>query len=100
MSIQLPLPAEWARELEAQREEDPHDRLQAIAKDKRQVKAEIRETFDKFADRHGVSPRTIHHVMQDYIDDAVDELLYEVRGLLNRRLEARADEAERAVRPR
>jgi hypothetical protein len=38
--------------------------------------------------------------MQDYIDDAVDELLCEVRGLLNQRLEARADEAERATRPR
>ena len=94
MSSQLPLPAEWARELESLREGDPHDRLQAIAKDKQHVKAEIRETFDKFADRHGVSPRTIHHVMQDYIDDAVDELLCEVRGVLNRRLEARLDEAE------
>ena len=32
--------------------------------------------------------------MQDYIDDAVDELMCEVRGLLNRRLETRLDEAE------
>jgi hypothetical protein len=94
VSIQLPLPAEWARELESLREIGPHDRLQAIAKDKQQIKVEIRETFDRFAGRHGVSPRTIHHVMQDYIDDAVDELLCEVRGLLNRRLEAGQDEAD------
>jgi hypothetical protein len=93
VSIQLPLPAAWARELESLREEDPHDRLQAIDKDKHQVKAEIRETFDKFADRHGVSARTIHYVMQDYIDDAVDELVCEVRSLLNRRLESRPDKA-------
>jgi len=94
VSLQLPLPAAWARELDSLREEDPHARLQAIARDKQQVKAEIRETFDKLADRHGVSPHTIHHVMQDYIDDAVDELMCEVRGLLNRRLETRLDEAE------
>jgi hypothetical protein len=94
VSLQLPLPAEWARDLESARQEDPHGRLQAIARDKQQVKAEIRETFDKYADRHGVNPRTITHVMHDYIDDAVDELLCEVRGLLNRRLEATGDEPE------
>jgi hypothetical protein len=94
VSLQLTLPAEWARELASSRQEDPHDRLQAIARDKQKVKAEIRETFDKYADRHGVNPRTITHVMHDYIDDAVDELLCEVRGLLNRRLEAIEDQSE------
>lgn len=79
MSLQLPLPAGWARNYVSMR--DPRDRLDALMSDREDAKAEIRLVLDRLADRHSVPARDVTSAMAS-IDDTLNDLLYDnERGL-------------------
>ena len=79
MSIQLPLPAGWARQFTTM--PDPVERLDALRQAQLDVKAAIRVQFDDMADRFGIQTREVDRAMAS-IDDTLGDLIYEVEGEL------------------
>ncbi|MDI1286236.1 MAG: hypothetical protein PSV46_17760 [Reyranella sp.] len=75
MSIQLPLPASWAGNLQSRR--DPGDRLDELVQDKLDAKAEIRAILDRLAEKYGVPVRDVHDAV-GWIDDGLEDLLYDI----------------------
>lgn len=73
MSIQLPLPGVWPRNMTWH---DPNAELERLARDKLDAKAEIYATMKRLADRHGISLLQVNGVMLDYIDDALGDLTF------------------------
>lgn len=88
MGAQLPLPAGWAiRHLTSGG--NPHSRLDELARDKLDAKAEIREVLDRLAAKHGLAPREIDRAVQGYLDDLLDDATFELERDLTREIEAR-----------
>lgn len=80
MTVQLPLPAGWARHRISR--PDPRDRLEALRQAELDVKAAIRIQFDALADCFGIQTREIDRAMAS-IDDTISDLVYEVETELN-----------------
>ena len=87
MSIQLPLPAYWARESLSSR--DPQAELDLIARDTLDLKFAIREKLEEFAAKHRISMREVNNAMRGYADDMLADLSYEVVREIQREIEER-----------
>jgi hypothetical protein len=85
MSIQLSLPAGWARNLSSLR--DPRDRLDQLVQDKLDAKADIRAVLDRLAEKYGVPVRDVHHAV-GWIDNGLEDLLYDIEAGLHHDIEA------------
>jgi hypothetical protein len=88
MSVQLPLPAAWATRLGLPTKRDPHERLDLIERDKLDARAEMVEIIERLAEKHGVKAHEIDRSME-YVDSALDDLVYDIRGELEREIEDR-----------
>ena len=77
MSVQLPLPAGWARQFTSM--PDPRDRLDALGHAKLSARTEIRQVLTRLIDEFGVQPREIDRAM-DHVDDTISDLLWEVEN--------------------
>ncbi len=87
MGAQLPLPAGWAvRRLMSGG--DPRRRLDDLARDKLQARSEIREVLDRLAEKHGLAPQEIDRAVQGYLDDMLDDAVFELERELSREIEA------------
>lgn len=90
MTVQLRLPAGWARNWTST--PDPRERLDALQQAKLDVKAAIRTQFDGLADRFGVQVREVNRAM-DSIGDTLNDLVYEVETEFNDEIERLGDGA-------
>jgi len=77
MTVQLSLPAGWARRFVSS--PDPRDRLDELRQAQLDVKAAIRLEFDAMADRFGIKTREVDRAMES-IDDTISDLIYEVES--------------------
>lgn len=77
MTVQLPLPAGWARNFVSSR--DPRERLDELRQAQLDVKAAIRLEFDAMADRFGIKTREVDRAMES-VDDTISDLIYEVES--------------------
>lgn len=84
MSVQLPLPAGWARNFVSM--PDPRDRLDELKQAQLDAKAEVRLLFDRLADRFGIQTREVDRAMAS-IDDTISDLVYEVETDLEDEIE-------------
>lgn len=87
MGAQLPLPAGWAiRHLTSGG--DPRERLDALAHDKLEARREIRQILDRLAGKHGLAPREIDRAVQGYLDDMLNDIIFELERDLGRTIAA------------
>ena len=77
MSMQLPLPAGWARQFTSM--PDPRGRLDTLEHAKLSARAEIRSVLNRLIEEFGVRPREIDHAM-DHVDDTISDLLWDVEN--------------------
>jgi hypothetical protein len=84
MGTQLYLPARWASALQSLAR--PADRLAALEHDIDETKARIREILDELAGKHGVPAHDVTFAMRT-VDDALGDLLYDIRSGYERDLE-------------
>jgi hypothetical protein len=84
MGSQLYLPAGWARHLESRL--DPVERLAELEKDRTEAKADIRETLDRLAEKHGATARDVTVAMRS-IDDTLGDLLFDQERMLQHEIE-------------
>lgn len=84
MTVQLPLPAGWARNYVSM--PNPRDRLDALAQDRLDAKAAIRSVLDALAEKHDVSVREVTQAMLS-VDDTIGDLVYDRERALQRELE-------------
>jgi hypothetical protein len=84
MGTQLPLPAGWARAYLSFR--DPRDRLDALAQDRLDAKARIRAVLDDLAGKYSVPAADVTDAM-GWVDDGLEDLLYEVEQGLRHEIE-------------
>ena len=77
MSVQLPLPAGWARQFVSM--PDPRYRLDALEHAKLTARTEIRKVLTGLIDEFGVQPREIDRAM-DHVDDTISDLVWEVEN--------------------
>jgi hypothetical protein len=84
MGTQLYLPARWASALQSLA--GPADRLAALEHDIDDAKAHIREILDELAGKHGVPAHDVTFAMRT-VDDALGDLLYDIRSGYERDLE-------------
>jgi hypothetical protein len=84
MSIQLPLPAQWAL-VESRR--DPRDRLVALQDDIAGAKAAIKAVMDGVAVRHGITARDVDEAIDGYADDMLADRIFHVERDLEREIE-------------
>ena len=87
MSIQLPLPAGWAREVASRR--DPVAELDQLARDKLDAKVEIRAALEHVAEKHGIPISEVNAAVRGYAEDMLSDLTYELERELTRDVEAR-----------
>ncbi|MCW5737425.1 MAG: hypothetical protein KIS73_25090 [Enhydrobacter sp.] len=73
MSIQLPLPGSWPRNMSWR---DPNAELEQLAKDKLDAKAEIYAVMERLANKHCIPLPEVHGVMLGYVDDALGDLTF------------------------
>lgn len=85
-SVQLPLPALWARGYGIVSRDSPDERRRRLDRDVIDAKAAIRTVLDALAAKHGVPVAEVHHAM-DHVDDALADLVYEIRSELESELE-------------
>jgi hypothetical protein len=84
MSIQLPLPAGWARNFQSNR--DPAERLSSLRQDVLDAKAEIRAALERLAAKHLIPMREVDRSM-DWADDGLGDLVYDVENELEHEIE-------------
>ena len=84
MSIQLPLPAGWARNFESRR--DPGERLSALRQDVLDAKAAIRVALEQLAERHNIPLREVDKSM-GWADEGLSDLTYETERELVHEIE-------------
>lgn len=77
MTVQLSLPARWARSFVSI--PDPVERLDALRQAQLDVKAAIRLEFDGLADRFGIQSREVDRAMAS-IEDTISDLIYEIES--------------------
>ena len=77
MTVQLSLPAGWARSFVSK--PDPMERLDALLQAQLDVKAAIRTEFERMADGFGIQTREVDRAMAS-IDDTISDLIYEVES--------------------
>jgi hypothetical protein len=77
MSLQLPLPAGWARQFTSM--PDPRDRLDALEHAKLTARADIRKILSRLIDEFGIRPREIDRAMA-HVDDTISDLVWEVEN--------------------
>ena len=75
MTVQLPLPGHWPRNISRR---DPIAELEAISREKLDAKHEIRLVLDKYADLHGISPKAINELVWRYVDDMLGDMYVDV----------------------
>ena len=83
MSIQLPLPARWAR-IESRR--DPSDRLTSLQNDVAGAKASIKDVMDGVAARHGIAARDVDDALEGYADSMLSDMIFHVERDLEREI--------------
>jgi len=86
MSMQLPLPAGWARHLQSRR--DPAERLSALRQDVLDAKSEIRAALDRLAEKHHIPPREVERSM-GWADDGLGDLIYDTERELEDEIQDR-----------
>ena len=86
MTVQLPLPGVWPRNMSRR---DPVAELARIERDKVEAKYEIRLVLDKYAELHGISPKSINELVWGYVDDMLGDMFFELED----ELQAERDEA-------
>jgi hypothetical protein len=74
MSLQLPLPGYWPRNVIWS---DPREELKQLERDKLEAKYEIRQVLDKYAEPHGVESGEVNRLVWGYVDGLLSDLLYE-----------------------
>ena len=84
MSIQLPLPARWAR---VESRHDPRDRLLALQEDVAGAKAAIKAVMDGVAARHGIAARDVDDALEGYADSMLSYMIFHVERDLEREIE-------------
>jgi len=86
MTIQLPLPAGWARHLQSRR--DPPERLAALRQDVLDTKSEIRAALERLAEKHHIPRREVDRSM-GWADDGLGDLIYDTERELEHEIEDR-----------
>lgn len=89
---QLSLPAAWARGYGVIGGQHPVDHRRRLDRDVLDAKAAIRLVLDALAEKHGVPVKEVHRSMNS-VDDALADLVYEIRSELDAE-ERRRDEIE------
>ena len=84
MSIQLSLPAGWARRLVSAREQI--EGLDDLLRDRDDAKAAIRQALDRLAERHRIARKDVDHAMLS-IDDTLTDLTFDREDDLRRESE-------------
>ena len=82
MGAQLPLPAGWAIH-HLTSHVDPRARLDALTHDKLEARREIREILDRLGEKHGLAPQEIDRAVQGYLDDMLNDVVFEVERNLS-----------------
>ena len=84
MSIQLPLPARWAR-TESRR--DPRDRLTSLQEDIAGAKAAVKDVMERVAARHGITARDVDEALEGYADSMLSDMIFHIERDLDREIE-------------
>jgi len=79
MTIQLPLPGVWPRNLSRR---DPVAELERIDREKLDAKHEIRLVLDKYAELNGISPKVINGLVWGYVDDMLGDMFFDLEDEL------------------
>lgn len=85
MSVQLPLPGDWPRNITWP---DPSDQLRQLEKDKLDAKYEIRQVLDRYREKYRISARQINETMWGYVDDLLSDFFFGKEGELKAEIEA------------
>ena len=72
MTVQLPLPGHWPRNMSRR---DPEEALAEIQRDRLEAKYRLRLVLDEFAEKHGIRLREVNKLVHGYVDDMLDDLL-------------------------
>ena len=86
MTVQLPLPSVWPRNMSRR---DPIARLEEIQRDKFEATYAIELLLDRLAEKHGISHKVIGKAVEGYVDDMLGDMFFE----LEEELRAERDEA-------
>ena len=86
MSIQLPLPGAWPRNMSRR---DPIAALEEIERDKFAATYAIELELDRLAEKHGISHTVIAKAVEGYVDDMLGDVFFE----LEEELRGERDEA-------
>ena len=86
MTVQLPLPGHWPRNISRR---DPIAEHEAITREKLDAKHEIRQLLEKYAKLHDISSKVINEVVWGYVDDMLGDLFFD----LEEELRTERDEA-------
>ena len=81
LPLQLSLPALWARGYGVVSRDPPDEQRRRLDLDVIDAKADIRIVLDALAEKHGVPVAEVHRAM-DHVDDALADLVYEIRSEL------------------
>lgn len=74
MSIQLPLPGYWPRNMSRR---DPEEALAEIERDRVELKHRMRLLLDEYADKHDIQARAINELVYGYVDDMLSDLFFD-----------------------
>jgi hypothetical protein len=82
--IQLPLPG-FPLDLPPNR--DPVYELERIARDKLDLKHDIRVVLDRYGDANGIAPKRVNELVWGYVDDLISDMFYELEEELRDKIE-------------
>lgn len=84
MSIQLPLPGDWPRNITWP---DPSDQLRQLEQDKFDAKHEIRQVLDRYREKYRISARQTNEAMWGYVGDLLSDFFFEKEEALKTEIE-------------
>jgi len=86
MTVQLPLPGVWPRNMSRR---DPVAALEDIQREKVEATYAIELLLDRLAEKHGIGHKVIAKAIEGYVDDMLGDVFFE----LEEELERERDEA-------
>lgn len=81
MTVQLPLPRHWPRNMSRR---NPTEALAEIEHDRLEAKYRLRLVLDEFAEKHGIG----HKLVYGYVDDMLTNLFFDKEEEIKAEIEA------------
>jgi hypothetical protein len=81
MTVQLPLPGHWPRNMSRR---DPIAALEDIQRDRFEATYAIELLLDRLAEKHGIGHRVIAKAVEDYVDDMLGDVFFDLEEELAR----------------